>query len=224
MTTNIFSNRLGDSLKRVLRVPRKFVQAFLDARKVAPVYNLSTFGVMWEQLRLYREASINFANYYHFRLFDPRISREEKSKYLPTGTGMEPLWNLLTPGKYRVLFANKLLFKQYFKASDFPLAKLYGIYHPVFGYTVDGRPLKNATDLQSWMQSANLQEFVIKPIEGDRGNGVLVLVGRAHDDPNMLVTLNGDKYDAERIVAFIEEHGVPDPKLSTKNTSTVGPK
>ncbi|MGI9040580.1 MAG: sugar-transfer associated ATP-grasp domain-containing protein [Gemmatimonadales bacterium] len=43
--------------------------------------------------------------------------------------------------------------------------------------------------------------FVFKPMEGIRGDRVLVFSGAAPDDPDAWVTLAGERYDAERLVA-----------------------
>lgn len=177
--------------------------AWGDARRIAPESGVSALHLLREQYRLSKHYSIGRKSYYQYRLFDPALSWEEKKNYLPSGEGMAELRNLLAPPRYRCLYFNKLLFKQFFSSLGLPLAQFYGLYDPLFGRTADGRSLKNAADLSDWIQTFGAREFVVKPLEGERGLMVLVFAGRAPDDPDAVVTLGGEKYDAERLAAFV---------------------
>ena len=55
--------------------------------------------------------------------------------------------------------------------------------------------------------------FVFKPLEGIRGNRVLVFTGAAPDDPDTFLTLSGDRYDAAALVAAACET----PSLEVEN-------
>ncbi len=221
--------RMNTSLRKLaprnLRLPHRvmdklwrFVEIWRYARKVASENGLSTFRILGEQTLLKEFHSVSRYSYYLYRLFDPDLSWEEKKTYLVDdkddyAPAKVRLWSLLAPEKYRFLYDNKLVFNRFFSSLGFPLAKIYGVYNPVFGYTTDGRNLRNASDLGDWLQTSGVQEFVFKPLEGTQGHKILVFVGRTADDPGEFVTLDGDTYDVERIVASTKEDAV----LKTSN-------
>lgn len=88
------------------------------------------------------------------------------------------LWSLLAPERYRCLYDNKLVFNRFFGSLGFPLAKVYGVYDPVHGFTTDGRRLRYVSDLRNWLRASGIREFVFKPVEGTQGHNVLVFSGR----------------------------------------------
>lgn len=199
--------------ERVAREPQRAVGTLRYASKVASENGLSTFRILGEQALLKRFHSVSRYSYYLYRLFDPDIPWEEKKNYLVDerddyAPAKVRLWSLLAPEKYRALYDNKLIFNRFFSSLGFPLAKIYGIYDPALGHTVDGRSLRDAADLRDWLQTSEVQEFVFKPLEGTQGHKILVFAGRAADDPSKFVTLDGDTYDAERIIASTREDTV----------------
>src|SRR6476620_10997927 len=53
--------------------------------------------------------------YFQYRLFDPRLTRAQKLEYLPdTHWATERFWALLNPHRYRLPFANKVVFSRVF--------------------------------------------------------------------------------------------------------------
>ena len=139
--------------------------------------------------------------YFQYRLFDPSLTLQEKSEYLPDSRwATERLWSLLTPRRYRLPFDNKLIFNRVFGGAGLPVPSLLGVYDPEVGETVDGRPLRTADDLRSWLRTAPADGFVFKPVWGIGGSQVLVFTGSAPDSSETAVTLAGDRFDAERLV------------------------
>lgn len=182
-------------LRRVARVWRR-------AREAAEQNGSSTWRILREQVVLKNGYALDRWAYYQYRLFDPAIPFEEKTRYLPDDReSNRQLWSLLTPDKYRCLYDNKLIFNGFFRALNFPLAEVYGVFDPLFGYTRNGRSLRSPADLQGWMESSGAGGFVFKPLEGIQGHMVLVFVGPSADHPGKFVTLAGESYDAEEIVA-----------------------
>jgi hypothetical protein len=171
-----------------------------EAREVARHHHVSTLRLLREQAVLYFANDITPHSYYAYRLFDPAIPWEEKRRYLPT---LLPTWlriaSLLTPDKYRGIYDNKVVFNRFFGSLGFPVAMPYGVYDPVWGSTTDGQPLRTADDLRRWVRTSGVQEFVFKPVEGMRGSSVLVFASRAADDPEVFLTLSGERYDAARL-------------------------
>ena len=194
--------------RRVAREPRRIAESWRLARKVASENGLSAPRIFGEQTLLEKVHSINRYSYYLYRLFEPGLSWKEKKSYLADdyyseerGEANLRLWSLLAPEKYRGVYDNKLVFNRFFGSMGFPLAEVYGVYDPVYGYTIDGRSLRNASDLRDWLVTSGVEEFVFKPVEGAEGHKILVFSGRESGDPDKLLTLDGDVYDAERLVA-----------------------
>ncbi|MDP8972485.1 MAG: hypothetical protein M3N45_04745 [Actinomycetota bacterium] len=204
--SRLVSRDLLDLPRRVASEPRRTTEAWRCAKKVASENGLSPFRVFREQVLLEKLHSVNRYSYYLYRLFDPQIPWEEKKTYLPDDEqDYAPfkvrLWSLLAPERYRTLYDNKLVFNRFFGSLGFPLAKIYGVYDPVHGFTTDGRSLRGASDLKDWLRASGVWEFVFKPVEGTQGHNVLVFTGRVANDPDRLLALDGDMYDSERLVA-----------------------
>ena len=190
----------------VAREPRRAAEAWRCAKKVASQNGLSPFRVFREQILLEKLHCVNRYSYYLYRLFDPAIPWEEKKTYLldyeeDYAPPKVRLWSLLAPERYRTLYDNKLVFNRFFGSLGFPLAEVYGVYDPVHGFTTDGGSLRDASDLKDWLRASGVREFVFKPVEGTQGHNILVFAGRVAGDPDKLLALDGDVYDAERLVA-----------------------
>jgi hypothetical protein len=147
------------------------------AKKVASENGLSPFRVFREQIMLEKLHSINRYSYYLYRLFDPDIPREEKKTYLlddeeDYAPFKVQLWSLLAPERYPGLYDNKLVFNRFFGSIEFPLAKVYGVYDPLHGFTTDGRSLRDASDLKDWLRAFGVREFVFKPVKGTQEHNV----------------------------------------------------
>ena len=161
--------------RRVASTPRRVAEAWRCAKKVASENGLSPFRIFREQILLERLYSVNRYSYYLYRLFNPGIPWEEKKTYLlDDEEDYAPfkvrLWSLPAPERYRTLYDNKLVFNRFFGSLGFPLAKVYGVYDPVYGFTTDGGSLRDASDLRDWLRASGVQEFVFKPVEGTQGH------------------------------------------------------
>ncbi len=204
------SRDLSGLTRRIARDPRRAAEAWRCAKRVASEYGLSPFRVFREQILLEKLHSVNRYSYYLYRLFDPEIPWEQKKTYLldyeeDYAPFKVRLWSLLAPERYRTLYDNKLVFNRFFGSLGFPLAKVYGVYDPLHGFTTDGGRLRNASDLKDWLRASSIREFVFKPVEGTQGHNVLVFAGRSTGAPDGLLTVSGDAYDAERIVASTKD-------------------
>jgi hypothetical protein len=176
------------------------------ARTVASEHGLSTFGVLRDQALLYRRYALDQYAYYWYGLYDPGMTAEEKSRYLPDSVEANPrLWNLLTPERYRCLYDNKLVFNRFFGSAGLPVARVLGVYDPRLGYTSDGRSLRTAAELEACLVETGGNGFVLKPVEGIQGHGILVFEGADPNSRGTFVTLAGERYDASSLVAFTEK-------------------
>jgi hypothetical protein len=94
------------------------------------------------------------------------------------------------------------MFNRLFGGAGLPVTRILGVFDPAVGWTRDGGSLRTASDLGDWLRSAGGQGFVLKPLWGSEGYQVLVFTGADADDPGHFLTLAGDRYDADQIVAF----------------------
>jgi hypothetical protein len=196
-------NRLGFYAGRAAQ---QLVEAWRDARLVAARNGVSTFRILRELVVLNATHSLGVRPYFQYRLFDPALSPEDKRRYLPdTPWANARLWSRFTPKQYGCLYANKLIFNRFFSALGLPVARILGVYDPLVGHTMDGRPLRSPADLRDWLPSVAKDGFVFKAIEGVRGHSILVFDGPARHDPNRFATLAGQLYDADQLVAFAED-------------------
>jgi hypothetical protein len=185
------------------RAAQQLAGTWRDARLVAERNGVSTFHILREVAALNASRSLGLRPYFQYRLFDPRLSSDEKRRYLPdTPWANVRLWSRFTPKQYGCLYANKLIFNRFFTAVGLPVAKIFGVYDPVVGRTMDGSSLRTTPDLRDWLPRVARDGFVFKAIEGVRGHSILVFEAPASPDTNLFATLSGELYDAERLVAF----------------------
>ncbi|MBA3345178.1 MAG: hypothetical protein H0T44_07730 [Gemmatimonadales bacterium] len=178
------------------------LETWRAAKEVAHRHGLSPMAVIREQAGLFRRHRLDQHSYYSYRLYEPHLSADEKARYIPDcAPANHQLWALLVPRRYRLLYDNKLVFNRFFGAVGLPVATIHGVFEAELGHTPDGRSLRTAAELGARLREIGGPGFVFKPMEGIRGDRVLVFSGAAPDDPDAWVTLAGERYDAERLVA-----------------------
>jgi hypothetical protein len=195
---------------------RQFVR---DLRTAAAESGTGMSPILWDLLVLNATRRIGVKAYFHYRLFDPRLTRKEKSEYLPDTHRFKARFRtLLNPHAYRLPFANKLVFNRIFGGAGLPVAPLLGLYDPELGQDSEGRSLRTAADLRDWLGRRGQNGFVFKPVAGTDGYQVLVFTGPAPDDPGSFLTMGGERYDADRLAAFaaqtarLEKVALGDPR------------
>ncbi|MFL5460552.1 MAG: sugar-transfer associated ATP-grasp domain-containing protein [Gemmatimonadales bacterium] len=196
-----------------------FARVARDIRAASAEDGVGVGAIARDLVALNLHNQLGVRAYFQYRLFDPRIPYSDKKDYLPdSGRATGRLWSLLTPVQYRLPFRNKLVFNRVFGGQGLPVARVFGVYDPRVGFTVDGEELRNAADLGRWMRQAPENGFVFKALFGVEGYQVLVLSGRAAEDPASFITLSGDRFNADRLVEFtrntqeLERIGAPEPE------------
>ena len=196
------------SLTAIAKLPRRAGRyawhTWKHARAAARKHKTSTCRIVREQVALKRANGLSADEYYFYGLDDPAMPWEEKLTYLGAAR-TRALWTVFTPERYQHYYKNKLMFKHLFSSLGFPVAKLYGVLDPAYGYTVAGAPFKTPADLAAWMATTDVQDPVFKPMESAEGRMVLVMKGRKEGDPSCFVSTSGEEYTAARIFAFISD-------------------
>src|SRR3954454_3141641 len=177
-------------------------RAWRYSREISQEQGLSRFGMLGEAARLALLRRIQVETYFLYRLFDPSLTAEAKRRYLPdVPSTLTRLWSRLTPTRYRHLFDNKLIFHRLFQSAGLPLAAPYGVFDPMVGQSMAGESIRTEAELARFLRRVGTNGVVFKPVEGMLGALVLVFTGPAPDDPDVFLTLSGDRYDAAALVA-----------------------
>jgi hypothetical protein len=187
---------------RTTRHARGLYDAWRESGIVARNNRISRFGMLAEAVWLVLRGRMAVDTYFHYRLFDPKLSSAAKEQYLSEApSANKRLWTALTPPAYRCLYKNKLVFHRYFAAAGLPLATLFGVYDSEVGRTMEGESLRTESELASLLARRGRDGFAFKPAEGARGHLTLIFSGPAPDEPGKFMTLSGERYDAATIIA-----------------------
>ena len=191
---------------RLSRHLRGLGSAWRYSALVAGEEGLSRFRLLGEAVLLAARGRMAPDTYFYYRLFDPKLSTEQKRRYLPESPRANArLWSRLTPSRFRCLYDNKVVFHHYFTSLGLPLAGLFGVFDPAVGRTAEGESLRTEADLASLLRRLSHNGFVFKPAEGLKGHQVLVFTGPAPDDPDTFLTLSGERYDAARMISIAND-------------------
>lgn len=204
-------------VRRVSRHARGLKTAWRESATAAREQQRSRAAILAEATALALRGRMAIDTYFHYRLFDRKVTRSAKRHYLSEAPkANDELWSTLTPREYRCLYNNKLIFHRFFKAVGLPLAFCFGVFDPAVGRTADGKPLRSAAELAELLRRCGQDGFVFKPTEGIRGHLTLVFSGPA-DSPDTYVTLGGQRYDAAALVA--ESHRTQALKAQSPDAS-----
>jgi hypothetical protein len=133
---------------------------------------------LWEQARLLAARAMTADDYYLYRLHRRDLPWAAKLEFV--GARHRLRWQLaLNPREYRCFTDDKLIFKRFLVGVGIPTPRLLGVVGP-HGRAETGEPLRSAAELGVWL-AAGRAELVVKPVNGSRSAGVLVLGGRLPD-------------------------------------------
>jgi hypothetical protein len=174
-----------------------------DLKAASAETGVSVAAMLRDLLVLNARHQLGIRAYFQYRLFDPRLTLKQKAEYLPdTHWANQRFWALLNPPRYRLPFANKLVFNRVFGGAGLPVAQILGVYDPVVGWTSENGSLRNAAELAQWLDRHGCKGFVFKPVWGSEGCQVLVFTGADPNHPGSFRSMAGDRYDAESLAAF----------------------
>ncbi len=194
--------RLGKWKHRLARHARGLATAWRYSATISREHGPSQLRTLGEAAMLALRGRMQPETYFLYRLFDPSLTEVAKRRYLSEAPrANDRLWSLLTPTRYRCLFDNKLIFNRFFTSAGLPLATAFGVFDPMVGRSMGGESLRTEPELARFVRRVGKDGFVFKPLEGMRGNRVLVFTGAAPGDPGTFLTLSGDRYDAAALVA-----------------------
>jgi hypothetical protein len=157
-----------------LKAARAAAALWKDGRAAAQSGGVSLLRIAWEQVLLYFLDNLNRQQYYTYALYDPALTWQEKRAFI-ANRNIKRYVDVLTPRRYEGLYRNKLAFSRVFSAAGVAVARLYGVFEPCWGAADDGSPLRNAAELADFVERRGIREFILKPVESERGLMVLPL-------------------------------------------------
>lgn len=175
--------------------------------KVARDERLSAFTIVVEQVLLYLCHHVDVRTYFTYRLFDPSISWQDKTTYLPSDDtpGVKTMLAMHTPPRYARCFRDKVVFNVMFRDMGLPLARLHAVFNGKTNSVDNVALLNGEAELDAWMRATDVAELAYKPVRGVKGKMILIFAGRAQDDAGTFVTLAGERYDARKLASFSGE-------------------
>lgn len=145
---------------------------FKYAHKVKGETDLSLLEQGREVYQLLRLNMLEPKEYYEtYQLFRSEVPWEEKKRFLSRNQ-FAIVDKALNPGSGPGLL-NKLAFKLYALQLGLPVATMYGLFDPNFGYTLGGGSLRTAEDLRQLLDKPEIGQFMLKPISTDKAIGIM---------------------------------------------------
>lgn len=134
--------------------------------------NLSLIQQGKEVYRLFRLNLMEPKEYYDYELFDPRLSWDDKKRFLSRNQ-FAMMHRELNPPK-DMGTTNKLVFKFYAQNFNLPIPKMYGLFDPNFGFDPEGGELRTFEQLEKLIAKSEITEFMLKAIGADKGLGSML--------------------------------------------------
>lgn len=132
--------------------------------------HLSLVAQAREVYRLLRLNQLEPEEYYRYELYDPARTWPAKTSYLSRVQQVRLERAMNPPNDEGVL--NKLVFKIYARHFGLPVAEMYGLFEPRFGFTAAGDELRTREQLRAFVAALPTDRFLFKPIAGNHGDGI----------------------------------------------------
>lgn len=134
--------------------------------------HVSFWKQVWESYNLLRSNKMEPYEYYKLKLYDPKITWDEKKKFMSYNQ-IYLVESYMNPRK-EVAILNKFNFSVYAKQFGIPTPEMIGLFNPGTGFTTKGKSLKTIDDLKELFSNPDITDFVIKPTSSGESKGVLI--------------------------------------------------
>lgn len=125
-----------------------------------------------EMIWLFLRHHLSPTEYYVYELGRRGVHPRKLQDYLITSWAVRELRPRLNSRLWEPVLRNKILFHQHMARHHLPVAALYGLFHPMFGYCVTGAPLKDEIDFQKLLLPLTGRAIIIKPVDGLKGSQI----------------------------------------------------
>lgn len=182
----------------------------------------------YRKLFLMHEMEID--EFFLFELENPDLSFDDCAKFIGWKKHIKTLIHL-NPVEYRCLTENKLVFYTYCKAMNISTPEVYALYNPQISTSIKIPGLKDIAGLKSFLKGHKISDIVIKPVDGTKGQSILVLQFHdnkffspdkaAIDEKDIESTLSGYVYRDSRQVNFLIQKQLKPHESTLKLSSNV---
>ena len=156
-----------------------------------------------EQWRLLLANRITAQDYYLYGLQRRDLSWARKREFV--GEMERRSWQeRLNPGFYEFFTKDKVVTKRYLAQAGAPVPRLLAVIGPT-GRAETGEPLRTPGELGRWLADAKVEQVVLKPVRGARGEGVLVL-GERMDGALEWERIPAGRIDLDGILAHLRSY------------------
>lgn len=152
----------------------KPLKLFLRSREAKLRSGVGYLNQLAEMISLVR--SPNFVGpeeYYEFGLYDRKLSKEEKHKFI--GYKAERYYSRLNRTSWDATANDKILFEQIMRASGFASPKNLAVLHPWRSAGADCEHIRSIVQLHSFLSDKTVFPMFVKPVHGLFGRGTAIL-------------------------------------------------
>lgn len=130
----------------------------------------------------------------------------------PSGYLSERAWKhvvmpVLNPPHWDELLHNKWLFAQYCSRLNVRIPRTIGYVHANHGFDLDRTPLRCAADLVAIVDHDSADGFVMKPIRGEQGEGILIV---DHVEDGVFIGVDGHEMNSAELDRLIGDAALHD--------------
>jgi hypothetical protein len=143
------------------------------------------------------------AEFFYYYLWREELTEAEYRSFIGWKKHIRALISL-NPLQYRCLTENKLIFFNYCTTFKVPTPEVYAVYDPNTP-DIDSFPvLKNVEQLADFVDRRQIDEFILKPIEGTRGQSILILTYNKSDQK--FRSLRGMEIEYEKVKKNLDNY------------------
>ncbi len=194
--------KIAKTFKRPVKTSKVLFQIAFFCHKITPIYSAAYRSTFSRALRLCRQERFTPAEAFRLGLLNPALSDKELPKFL-SRKKMTKIQKSLNPESWAPLLKNKGIFYRYCTDFGIPIPKLYAIFfRRAAGWAFDGSVLRTRDDWQTFFDTKLPREFVIKPAQATRGQGVNVF----SKSDNGFVDASGKSYKGGQLYDAILSH------------------
>ena len=162
-----------------LELPLRIAQS---CHKILPFYSPRYPRLLLQAARLFLAKGFKPQEAMQLGLLELDFPDSELCKFT-SKVEMLRIQTRINPKAWRSVAGDKSIFYMYCNALGIPVPKLYAIFFKgIAGYSTDGRVLQSRGAWEKYFNLDMPAEFVVKPVAGGYGAGVMAFVRTSHDE------------------------------------------
>ncbi len=167
----------------------RFVRRCRDGhRALTKVDKISFARQLLEVYRLQRSNGLEPHEYYRYELCQRGLPWAKKLRYMSKNQSF--LMHRTVNPKFEYGLLQKMVTYRFFTSFGVPMPELYGFYDRFSGHDAQGAPLRTREQFVALLAAPQINEFVLKPMGGNRGEGIRVC--RKLSDEKVFSSVDGE--------------------------------